>query len=201
MTPASSLAVRMPNHQTQDTESAPPSSYTSCPFPPLHLTASTAIASVLAGATVGVLAYASGMDAAIAMLTGIAVFAGGSLLWLAENFSLMRQQQFMHATMQHVIFNGVHTAVSGLAGSLPASLGAQQLAMHLSSPPATVANAASIAGAQETVAPEISPAGFALLLGAVALPTFVSASRRALCFRSRNKFLPPPKAIWKHNLP
>lgn len=141
---------------------SPPS--VSCPCPPLHLTASTAIASLLAGATTSVLAYASGLDPSIALLTGIAAFALGSVFWLAENFSLMRRQQFMHATMQHVVFNGIHVAVSGLLGNLPASLAAQQLASRFSSVSAPAGNAAP--------QPQISAGGFALLLSAVALPTF-----------------------------
>jgi hypothetical protein len=148
---------------------SPPS--VSCPCPPLHLTASTAIASLLAGATTTVLAYASGLDPSVALLTGIAAFALGSVFWLAENFSLMRQQQFMHATLQHVLFNGTHVAVSGLLGTLPASLAAQQLASRFGSVSAPAGNAAPSTGAAPQ--PEISAGGFALLLAAVALPTFV----------------------------
>jgi hypothetical protein len=141
-----------------------------CPFPPFDLTASTAIASVLAGVTTGALAYMSGFDTAYAMLTGLAVFAGGMVLWVAETFSLMRQQQFLHSTMQHVVFNGAHVAVSGLLGNMPATVASTALAQQFAGPPVNI----SMNGnpAQESPRTELSAGGLALLLSSVAIPTY-----------------------------
>jgi hypothetical protein len=154
----------------------------------LHLTASTALASVLAGLAGGALAYACGLDLATAMLTGLAVFGGGMLLWLGENFSLMRRQQFPHATAQHIVFNGTHVAVSGLLGNLPATIGCTALARQFSSeaPPLPIAvNASGANSAQAAPAPELGGAGFALLLGAIAVPAYAILFFALRVIRSR----------------